>query len=182
MLQKRELPALINEPIPLNESYKLGEALKNIRIPLPQIEKIQTQTKKERKLFLDYREIYMIRGDSRRRGMKKLHSQLHHEKQRNFLTPMSEYCKRTADLQKKQRGLMKRIRKKFSAATGSGDIIRAQNKRAEKKMDKMRKEVLIGRSNLLNQNQQAKLFLLEIVDLKEKVERADQKTQNGNLA
>ena len=90
---------------------------------------------------------------------------------------MSDYCSTTNEVQKRQKAVMKKIRKSFAKFSGSGDIIRAENKKHEKKMNKLRNEVYIERNNLINQNQQAKLFLLEIIDLKEKVERSQRFNQ-----
>ena len=81
MLQPR--PEIEREdPVSLSESYKIGEELKNVKIPVPHFQKLETEQKKDRKVYLDSKEIYMIRGDSRRRGMKKLHAKLHIEKER----------------------------------------------------------------------------------------------------
>ena len=128
----------------------------------------------------------MIRGDSRRKAMEKLHAKLQVEKSRcssvsqkakkpkksNFeKIPLSEYSPEAEGQSKRMKKLFARTRSGFAQSQGSQATLMGIKLKKNKRIAEM--QLLAKREwyEIWNQNDMAKLFLIEIFNLGNRIDK-----------
>ena len=126
----------------------------------------QNPTIQPQKVMLESNEIYMVRGDSRRKAFELLQSKLQQEKHSKKIIPMKLYDEECHEHNNKIRKSFSKLRSKYGEVVNVRKILNKIKDKKEKQFTTMKNEAKRERMEMWNDVELVKSKLLEMYNIK----------------